>query len=161
MDSNISSEYRATIEHLLLEILSSMGFTATVQAEDTMLKGLVFNINLGNESYLLIGHRGVHLHALEIIVQAVVARRTAGGFIRFSLDVDDYRQKREWYIKETVRRSVQELKRVSRPVAFEPMPNYERKLVHALIQASYPEVISISSGMDPRRRVIIKMKNQE
>ncbi len=161
MDSNASSEYRATIEQLLREILSSMGFAATVQAEDTMLKGLVFNIDLGDESYLLIGHRGVHLHALEVIVQAVVARRTSGGSVRFSLDVDDYRQKREWYIKETVRRSVQELKRIFRPVALEPMPNYERKLVHALVQASYPEVVSTSSGMEPHRRVIIKMKNQE
>ena len=93
MDSKASSEYKDSVERLLLELFSSMGFAATVQAEDSILKGLVFNINLGNESYLLIGHRGAHLHALEIITQAIVARRTMGQFVRFSLDVDDYRRK--------------------------------------------------------------------
>lgn len=161
MDTQASSEYKTSIEQLLIELLSKMGFTATVQAEDTVLKGLVFNIDLGNDSYLLIGHRGNHLHSLEVIMQAAIARRSVGQFIRFSFDVDDYRRKREWYIKEIVRTAIEQLKHTGRPVALEPMPNYERKLVHALIQANYPEVVSTSSGVDPRRKVIIRMKNQE
>lgn len=159
MESTTSSEQTELIRKQLEQLLSAMGFSASVQAEDVVLKGLVFNINLGTDSYLLIGHRGNHLHALEVIMQAIIARKNPGQFVRFSLDVDDYRRKREWYIKETVRGAIQQHKRTGRGVALEPMPNYERKLVHALIQANYPEVVSTSSGVDPRRRVIIRPKN--
>jgi spoIIIJ-associated protein len=141
-------------------ILSAMGLSGTVEAEDTVTKGLVFNIALGQDSYMLIGHRGGHLHALEILLQAMVARKLQGQFVRFSLDVDDYRRKREWYIKETVHAAVKQLQVTGRAQALIPMPNYERKFVHALVQDQYPGAVSTSNGPEPRRRVVIRMKHQ-
>lgn len=161
MDSTASSGHVELIGQHLQQLISSMGFSVTVQAENTVFKGLVFNIDLGNDSYLLIGHRGSHLHALEVLMQAIIARKNPGQYIKFSLDVDDYRRKREWYVKETVRGAIEQLKRTGRGLALEPMPNYERKLVHSLIQANHPEVESTSSGIDPRRRVIIRNRNVE
>lgn len=157
----MNTEHIETIKSIIESVLGAMGLHATVQHEETITKGWVFNIQLGNESYLLIGHRGAHLHALEILVQAMVARKFAGQFVRFSLDVDDYRQKREWYIKETVKAAVAHIERTGRGTALVPMPNYERKLVHSYLQTNFPEAVSTSSGHEPHRRVVIRIKKQE
>jgi spoIIIJ-associated protein len=158
MEQTASPEEITSLRNLVVDLLGAMGFEADVQAEETVIKGLVFNIGIGKDSYLLIGHRGGTLHALEILMQALAVRRFPGRFIRFSLDVDDYRRKREWYIKETVHGALEQLKRTGRSVALAPMPNYERRLVHALVSASGEQVASVSSGFDPNRRVIIRLK---
>lgn len=155
----MDQEVIKTIQNVIHGLLHAMGLEATVQPEDTITKGLVFNIVLPRDFYALIGHRGAHLHALEVVVQAIVGKRMRGsGVPYFSLDVDDYRRKREWYIKETVKGAVQQVKRTGRAAALVPMPNYERKLVHALLQAHFPEAVSTSSGAEPYRRVVIRMK---
>jgi spoIIIJ-associated protein len=155
----VAPEDIAKLTQMIERLIAAMGLAATVQPEQTITKGLVFNIALAQDSYMLIGHRGAHLHSLEILSQAMAVRVLPGKYVRFSLDVDDYRRKREWYIKETVRGAVEQLKRTGQPVSLLPMPNYERKLVHSLVSELYPEVQSASSGFDSRRRVIIRMKN--
>jgi spoIIIJ-associated protein len=72
--------------------------------------------------------------------------------------VDDYKRKREWFLKETAKGAVEQVKRTGRPVALEPMPNYERKYIHAYLQEHYPEAESQSTGMEPYRKVVIKIK---
>ncbi len=147
------------IQNTTLEIIQHMGIKAHVDSEDLILKGLVFNITPESDPYLLIGHRGASLHALEHVVQAIVARKTQGAYVRFTLDVDDYKRKREWYIKETVRGALDHIARTGRAVALMPMPNFERKLVHALVGDMRPDAVSVSSGEEPYRRVIIRIKN--
>lgn len=154
----MNTEHNETIKTILQGITKAMGLSAKVEYEETITKGLVFNLFLGDDSYLLIGHRGAHLHMLETLVQAMVARKFPGQFVRFSLDVDDYRQKREWYIKETVKGAIEHIKKTGRGTALVPMPNYERKLVHAYLQDNFPNTISTSTGAEPYRRVVIRTK---
>lgn len=139
-------------------LVNAMGVQAEVRAEDTLTKGWVFNIIPDRDTYMLIGHQGANLHALELLLQAILARATKGRFLKFTLDVDDYRLEREWYIKETVHAAVRQLKSTGRAQALIPMPNHERKFVHALVQEQYPEVLSNSSGFEPQRRVVIRSK---
>ncbi len=154
----MNTEHIESIKSILEGIIQAMGLSGTVEYEETITKGLVFNLLLGNNSYLLIGHRGAHLHMLETLVQAMVARKFPGQYVRFSLDVDDYRQKREWYIKETVKGAIEHIKKTGRGTALVPMPNYERKLVHSYLQDNFPNAVSTSTGMDPYRRVVIRLK---
>jgi spoIIIJ-associated protein len=145
------------IKLLVADLLAKMGVSATVEYEDSILKGLVFNIS-SRESRLLIGHQGATLHALETILHTLVSRRFRGEHILFTLDVDDYRRKREWHLRELAKEAVTQVKRVGRPVKMEPMPNYERRLVHSFLQETYPEVFSGSEGRDPNRRIVIQLK---
>lgn len=155
---NAAPEDVEKLQKLIEGLVGAMGLQGKIEAEQTITKGLVFNIFLGQDSYLLIGHRGMHLHSLEILAQAMAVRVLPGKYVRFSLDVDDYRRKREWYIKETVKGATEQLKRTGRPVALMPMPNFERKLVHALISENYPDIISSSTGFDARRKVVLRKK---
>lgn len=138
-------------------VLRAMGIPATVEVEEVPHKGFVLNIAAGPQSFLLIGHRGEHLHALEVLLHSIV-RKQVPAMEYFSLDVDDYRRKREWYLKETVQGAVEHLQRTGRHVGLVPMPNYERRFVHAYVQERFPGVVSESAGEGIRRRVVLRAK---
>lgn len=146
------------VKHLIQDLLNRTGVQATVEFEDSLLKGLVFNIS-SRDSRLLIGRQGNTLHSLEILAHALAARAFPGEApFYFSLDVDDYKRKREWFLKEEARNFVDQVKRTSHPVTMEPMPNYERRLVHAYLQENFPDVITESIGEEPNRKIVIRLK---
>lgn len=145
-------------KEIILEVLAECGLSGSVEFEDSITQGLVFNIS-SPDSYLLIGRQGATLHSLQILVQALVAKRLKSQEpFWFTLDVDDYKRKREWFLKETAKSAVEHLKKTGRSVALEPMPNYERRLIHAYLQEHHPEVFTESMGEDPHRKVVIKLK---
>lgn len=146
------------VKQIIEDVARALGVPARVEFEESITKGLVFNLS-SPESYLLIGRQGATLHALQILVQNIAAKRipTENPFW-FTLDVDDYKRKREWYLKETAKAAVEHLKKIKKPVRLEIMPAYERRFVHAYLQEHFPEVGSESHGEEPRRRIIIYFK---
>lgn len=146
------------VKQIIIELLEKLGIKASVEFEESITKGLIFNIATP-DSYLIIGRQGATLHSLQILVQSLVFKRLKSQEpFWFTLDVDDYKRKREWYLKETAKGAADQLKRTGRPQALEPMPNYERRFVHAYLQENCPEVESSSVGEDPYRKIIIKLK---
>ncbi len=157
-----------TAKHVIEELLEQLGVSGSVEFEESITKGLVFNIS-SPDSYLLIGRQGATLHSLQILAQALVAKRlqsqepaspgaSQGGPFFFMLDVDDYKRKREWFLKETAKAAAEKTKMTGRAQALEPMPNYERRLVHAYLQEHHPEIESSSIGNEPYRKVVIRVK---
>lgn len=146
------------VKHIILDLLDKMDVTGTVEFEESITKGLVFNI-FSPDSYLLIGRQGATLHSLQILIQALVGKRMAGTEpLLFTVDVDDYKRKREWYLKETARQASAQVKSTGRSVALEPMPSYERRYIHSYLQEFEPTLITESMGEDPYRKIIIKIK---
>jgi spoIIIJ-associated protein len=166
------------VKSIISELLQKGGISGKVEFEESITKGLVFNIS-SPDSFLLIGRQGATLHALQILVQALAAKKfnyqepaspgssrqgeaeagaSQGGPFWFTLDVDDYKRKREWYLKETAKAAFEKAKMTGRAQALEPMPNYERRLIHAYLQEHHPEAESSSMGFEPYRKVVIKPK---
>lgn len=147
------------IRDIIAELLTRLGLHGSVDYEESITKGLVFNINCGHDSYLLIGRQGSTLYSLQILVQSIAAKKFSGqGPVYFSLDVDDYKMKREWFLKETVRAAVEHVKKTGRAAALEPMPAFERRFIHAFLQKEFPEAESSSLGEEPHRKVVIRLK---
>ncbi|MDR3642797.1 MAG: R3H domain-containing nucleic acid-binding protein [Candidatus Doudnabacteria bacterium] len=145
-------------KNVIAELLEKCGVPASVEFEESITKGLVFNIAT-TESYLLIGRQGITLHSLQILSQALVAKKlNSQEPFWFTLDVDDYKRKREWLLKETAKAAADKAKLTGRAQALEPMPNYERRLIHAYLQEHCPEVYSDSIGNEPYRKVVIRLK---
>jgi spoIIIJ-associated protein len=105
---------------------------------------------------LLIGQHGANLYSLQIITHAV-ALKHFGVAERFSIDVDDYRRKREWFLRETAKKALEQVKRSHKPVMLEAMPAYERRVVHAYLSEDF-SVETESIGNEPHRRIVIKPK---
>ena len=145
------------VKNLIQALIGKATFSSTVTYEDSLSRGLVFNIS-SRESRSLIGRQGVTLHALEILIHAIVAKHFAGDIFRFSVDVDDYKIQREWALKQLAKDAVEKLKATGRQVTLEPMANYDRRVVHAYLQDNFDDVMSSSEGREPDRRVVITLR---
>jgi spoIIIJ-associated protein len=146
------------VKGIITELLGQLGVPGSVEFEESITKGLVFNIS-SPDSFLLIGRQGTTLHSIETLVRALASKKFQSQEpFWFTLDVDDYKRKREWFLKETAKAAAEKLKMTGRPQALEPMPNYERRLVHAYLQEHCPEVESYSIDNEPYRKVVIRLK---
>ncbi len=155
--TNIEEQITITT-NIIQDLLNHMGLEATVEYEASITQGNVFNISMPNP-YVLIGRQGSILHAFEVVVRQLSGKATRGSSpFFFVIDIDDYKRKREWAVKEMAKEAVDRVKRIDKPVVLEPMPNYERRLVHAYIQENYPDFSSESTGFGSSRRVVVKKK---
>ena len=110
-------------------------------------------INLEGEGLgVIIGHRGETLDAVQHLVS--LAANKSGGYFKVTLNIGDYRQKREQTLTALAQRVAEQVKRNSRNRALEPMSAYERRIIHTAVQ-EIEGVDSASIGEGNARRVII------
>ena len=101
---------------------------------------------------VVIGHRGETLDALQHLVS--LAANNSGGYFKVTLNIGDYREKREQTLIALATRVAEQVKRNSRNRALEPMSAYERRIIHTAVQ-QIEGVSSASTGEGKNRRVII------
>lgn len=110
----------------------------------------------GNNSSVLIGYRGETLYSLQTIISAI-ANKNFEEKILVIVDIEGYKEKREETLKNLALKIEQIVKRTKKPVNLEPMPAYERRIIHSTLQDSR-FVKTESIGEEPRRRVVITLK---
>lgn len=101
---------------------------------------------------VVIGHRGETLDALQHLVS--LAANNSGGYFKVTLNIGDYREKREQTLRALAVRVAEQVKRNSRNRALEPMSAYERRIIHTAVQ-EIEGVNSASIGEGKNRRVVI------
>ncbi len=101
---------------------------------------------------VIIGHRGETLDALQHLVS--LAANNAGGYFKVTLNIGDYREKREQTLISLATRVAEQVKANSRNRALEPMSAYERRIIHTAVQ-EIDGVNSASIGEGKNRRVVI------
>ena len=157
LNSKIPDDKVEAIRDLISGIISSMGIDSKVVPEENS-RYHIFNI-ASPDSKLLIGQRGANLFALQSLVQNAALRKL-GVEQRFALDVDDYKRKREWFLRETAKRATERVIKTGKPVTLEPMQAYERRIIHAyLSEGSGFDTESV--GKEPKRRIVIKLKSKD
>ena len=103
---------------------------------------------------MLIGEHGNNLAALEHIVKKIIKKKY-GEEYHFTLDINDYRNKRLKDLTQDVKEAAGDVRRYARPVPLRPMTSFERRIVHLLLE-EYPDITTESIGQEPDRRVVIK-----
>lgn len=112
-------------------------------------------VNLSGEHLgVLIGKRGRTIESIQYLVN-LVANQDAEKPIRFIVDADGYRQRREESVTQLALRTAAKVRRFGRPVKLEPMPAMERKVVHTVLQDE-PDLETYSEGIEPHRSIVIK-----
>lgn len=107
----------------------------------------------GEKIALLIGKRGQTLNSLQYLTQLII-NRYSDQYINILLDAEDYRKRRNDTLTQLAERLAQKALRTGQNVALEPMPSYERKVIHAAL-AENKRVKTYSSGNDPHRHLVI------
>ena len=142
----------AAAEEYLRAVLAGLGvtdFTVSVTEQDN---GCVISLD-GENLGFIIGRRGETLDALQYLT-GLVANRADNAYYRVTLDIGNYREKREQALIALARRLGGQTARTGRRNSLEPMNPYERRIIHTTVQGM-EGVISWSVGSEPNRHVII------
>ncbi|MDD4413246.1 MAG: protein jag [Oscillospiraceae bacterium] len=136
----------------LREILENMNVPnpdITTKEEESGCTIRLSGDNLG----FIIGRRGETLDALQYIV-GLVANRVENTYYRVTLDIGNYREKREQSLGGLARKMAGQAARTGRKTALEPMNPYERRIIHSVVH-EIDGATSWSVGSEPNRHVVI------
>ncbi len=120
-------------------------------------KEFFFEISSEEDYSILIGRRGETLDSIQYLVRLVANRgKDENEFSKISVNIGNYRQKREVTLKEIARKTAGKVKKYGRSIALDPMNPFERRIIHTEI-AEIEDVVSYSVGADSERKVIIAL----
>ncbi len=110
----------------------------------------------GDDLGILIGRRGQTLAALQYIVRLIAGHKT-GVWVPIVVDAESYKKRRIEALKTLAQRMAENVIAKGTPFTLEPMPPYERRIVHMAL-ANNSSVFTESIGDGDARKVIIHPK---
>ncbi|MGH2316119.1 RNA-binding cell elongation regulator Jag/EloR [Planococcus sp. SE5232] len=118
-------------------------------------RGKKVNFYLESEKVaMLIGKRGQTLNSLQQLAQ-LVANKYSNQFMMVQLDAENYRERRQETLEQLADRMADKAIRTGGRVQFEPMPSYERKVIHQALSRRL-DIDTYSEGKDPNRYLVIE-----
>lgn len=140
-------------EQYLMQIAQGMGIEDIQVSHE--VDGKYVNYQLESaKAALLIGKRGQTLNALQQLSQ-LMTNKSSDQFKVVRVDVGDYRERREQSLEQLADRMADKAVRTGRKVQFEPMPSYERKVIHHTL-SNRLDIETYSEGKDPFRYLVIE-----
>jgi len=109
----------------------------------------------GDDLGIIIGRRGETLDAIQYL--ASLAANNGGGYYKVTLNIGDYREKREEALVSLAKRVCAQVLKTGRSRSLEPMNPYERRIIHTAVQ-EIEGVVSNSFGEGENRRVVIAVE---
>lgn len=103
--------------------------------------------------------KGRLIDSLQYLVN-LVANRDTDQPIHYRLDFNGLRKKRDKQLIQLANRVSKKVKKEKRSIKLEPMPAFERKMIHAFLKDD-PELVTESEGVEPNRSVVVKLKTPE
>lgn len=120
-------------------------------------KEYFFEVSSEDNYSLLIGRRGETLDSIQYLTRLAANRgKEDGKSVRISINVGDYREKRERTLKDIARKNGRRVRKYGRNMTLNPMNPSERRIIHTTI-AEMEGLQSYSIGSDADRRVVISL----
>jgi spoIIIJ-associated protein len=147
-------------ESVLERLLELMELEATIQrqtfqttnGEEQVTSPLAFNVT-GDDLGILIGRRGQTLATLQYMLRLMVSHQMK-VWTPIVIDIEGYKQRRSEALQALAIRMAEQVLTRGTPFTLEPMPAYERRVIH-LALADHPEVTTESIGEGDLRKVVI------
>ena len=139
----------------LMQILDGMGMKATANAREEG-DDIIIDLDCGDDYGIVIGRRGETLDAIQYLTRLVV-NRGSEDYKRVSINIGDYREKREKTLIALAHKNAAKVAKYGRNITLEPMNPFERRIIHTAVQ-DVEGVTSHSVGSDADRRVVISLK---
>ncbi len=157
MDSKNVEIIRATVQ----ELIEKMGFfpeVKIIQEAGEDAENIICNVDISQDSNILIGQYGVNLQALQHIARLLV-RKKIEDRVKFVLDINSYRQQKNESVVELAREASRQAVTEGRAVMMRPMSAYERRLVHMELSDN-KDVVTESVGEGEGRKVVVRPSKQ-
>ncbi|EAG0800695.1 RNA-binding cell elongation regulator Jag/EloR [Listeria monocytogenes] len=136
----------------LLDVATKMGAVITIDVEEVG-KDVKLQIK-GDSLGMLIGKHGQTLNALQYLTQ-LIANKTTSQYKNIIVNVGDYRERRHETLVVLANKMADKALKTKRAVHLEPMPSFERKIIHAILSEN-EQIETHSEGRDPYRYIVIK-----
>ncbi|HAA6527498.1 TPA_asm: protein jag [Listeria monocytogenes] len=136
----------------LLDVATKMGAAITIDVEEVG-KDVKLQIK-GDSLGMLIGKHGQTLNALQYLTQ-LIANKTTSQYKNIIVNVGDYRERRHETLVILANKMADKALKTKRAVHLEPMPSFERKIIHAILSEN-EQIETHSEGRDPYRYIVIK-----
>jgi spoIIIJ-associated protein len=145
---------KGTLEELLakMRIRAQVVIRQRVDVEEGELPPVVLDI-VGDDLGILIGRQGETLAALQYMTRLIVSRQTRRWY-PLVVDVEQYKVRRERSLRRLAQRMAERVSFSKRTEVLEPMPAYERRIVHLALR-DHPTVATESVGEGDQRKVTI------
>lgn len=151
--------YTDTVLSTVNDFCSRLGFPQDLQVsanydpQNDLYQVLVQTANPGP----VIGFHGETLSSLQLIIGQHL-HRNLGQWLNLSINVNDYRERRETSLKSLADSAVSQVLQTQTPHSLPPMPSSERRIIH-LYLAENPDISTSSEGQGRNRYIIISPKN--
>ncbi len=149
---NETNLYGETVEYIK-SIVLGLGMTECNIKEMSNEEEIYFELDCGDDYGIIIGKRGETLDAIQYLAR-MMANKGNQSYKRVSINVGNYRAKREETLKILARKTAVKAVRQGRNISLEPMNPYERRIIHTAVQ-EIEGATSHSIGSDLDRRVVI------
>ena len=142
------------VENFLKQFLPKISdkITYKINKEDNIIKVEIE----GDEASKLIGYRGETLNSLQLVISNIASKDLENSG-RVVVDIIGYREKRKQTLEELAIKIEKTVKRTGKKITLEPMPPYERKIIHTKLQNS-EFVKTYSIGENNKRRIVVSKK---
>lgn len=149
------------IKTTVQELIEKIGFSPQVeiiQETEGDRENIICNVNVSEDSHLLIGQYGINLSALQHIARLLVRKKTDEK-IKFVLDINSYRRQKNESIIDLAHQAAEQAVTEGRAIIMRPMSAYERRLVHIEL-AGNMDVVTESVGESEGRKIVVKPAKQ-
>ena len=155
--SETTPEMIAGGKEILETLIKHLDFEAEVrlsgEGSETVLNVAGTSPEAAEELGSLIGRRGERLQAIQHLVNLMLSRKL-GEWARVTVDIEEYRGRREAQLRALARKAADRVKETGRAVQLEPMTALERRWIHVELQ-EMDGIATESAGEEPERRVVV------
>jgi spoIIIJ-associated protein len=139
------------LQELLEEIVEDLQLEAEIEVQEKagVLTGRVEGDNVG----LFIGRHGQTIDAVQHLAQRIVFPDGPAD-TRIVIDANGYRERRAEALRGEADDAAEEAISMGRPVELDPLPPFERKIVHEYLRER-GDVETHSEGDEPERYLVI------
>ena len=148
------------INKVIKELFQAMGFNdikIDIKKDNSLKERELLLINIKTnpeQADYRIEEGAIGLNALQRLVKVLVSKRIPDQAF-FILDINNYRKEREKFLIDLALKTVEEVRKTKKPVTLEPMPAYERRLIHLRL-AEQSDIVTESIGQEPERKVVVR-----
>ena len=146
-----------TAKNFLHDVFEAMDLDLNIEVKEDE-ENIVLDLKI-YDSLFLTGKRGQLLDALQYLTN-LAANRGSEEKIRFVLDVDNYRARREETLQKLAKSVAERAIRSKQDVKLEPMSRHERRIVHTILQNN-KRVETHSHGEEPFRYIVVSPINKK
>lgn len=139
------------LQELLEEVVESLGLDAEVDVVEA--DGVLTGRPEGEDVGLFIGRHGQTIDAVQHLAQRIVFPE-GPSTTRVVIDANGYRERRADALRAAADDAVEDALSMGKPVELDPLPPFERKIVHEYLRER-DDIETHSEGNEPERYLVV------